>query len=79
MDVAWRFRIMIFAVLALMLFGDFFVGFGSVRGVKSDSNQATSTAGKFQQKNAEIEIGEGESDFLLILIKIFNTYLVELL
>ena len=51
---------MIFAALALMLFGDFFVGFGSVRGVKSDSNQATSTAGKFQQKNAEIEISEGE-------------------
>lgn len=65
MDVAWRFRIMIFTALALMLFGDFY-GYGSVRGVQSDTNQAAAAAaattgpGKFQQSDADIEIGEGE-------------------
>ncbi|XP_018786027.1 PREDICTED: uncharacterized protein LOC108967200 [Bactrocera latifrons] len=63
MDVAWRFRIMIFTALALMLFGDFY-GYGSVRGVQSDTNQAAAAAaattgpGKFQQSDADIEIGE---------------------
>lgn len=63
MDVAWRFRFMIFAVLAIMLFGDFF-GYSGMRGVKSDTNQQSPrTTGKFQQKNAEIEISEGDLDF----------------
>ncbi|XP_037939170.1 uncharacterized protein LOC119672239 [Teleopsis dalmanni] len=57
MDVAWRFRIIIFTALALLVFGDLY-GYGSVRGVKSDPNQATTGAGKFQQKNAEIDITE---------------------
>jgi len=71
MDVAWRFRIMIFTALALMFFGDFY-GYGSVvRGVKSDSNQATSGTGKFQQKDAEIEISEDTeiNDFSTIALK----------
>ncbi|XP_075161755.1 geko [Haematobia irritans] len=59
MDMAWRFRIMIFAVVALMVFGDFFGYGGMMRVVKSDPNQQTAAgAGKFQQKNAEIEISE---------------------
>ncbi|XP_067647318.1 uncharacterized protein geko isoform X2 [Eurosta solidaginis] len=63
MDVAWRFRIMIFTAIALMIFGDFY-GYGSVRGVKSDTNQAAAAAaattgpGKFQQSDADIEISE---------------------
>lgn len=58
MDVAWRFRIMIFVVVALMVFGDFFGYGGMMRIVKSDSNQQTAGAGKFPQKTAEIEISE---------------------
>ncbi|XP_065360213.1 uncharacterized protein geko [Calliphora vicina] len=58
MDVAWRFRIMLFTALALMIFGDIFGYGGMMRGVKSDPNQQTAGAGKFQQKNAEIEISE---------------------
>uniref|UniRef100_A0A1B0G5T8 Uncharacterized protein n=1 Tax=Glossina morsitans morsitans TaxID=37546 RepID=A0A1B0G5T8_GLOMM len=57
MDVAWRFRIMLFTALALILFGDLF-GYGSVRGVKSDPNRPPTGSNKFQQKNAEIEINE---------------------
>ncbi|KAH8411103.1 hypothetical protein KR222_003446 [Zaprionus bogoriensis] len=72
MDTAWRCRLMIFGVVSLLLVGDLF-GYGgySVRGVKSDhpdevvavqrdggpTGPATAT-GKFQQNNAEIEIGE---------------------
>lgn len=74
MDTAWRCRLMIFGVVSLLLVGDLF-GYGgySVRGVKSDhpdevvgvqagagSPTGPAAAGKFQQKNAEIEIGEGE-------------------
>ncbi|XP_005180527.1 uncharacterized protein LOC131801502 [Musca domestica] len=60
MDIAWRFRIAIFVVVALMVFGDFFGYGGMMRVVKSDPNQQTAAAGagKFQQKNAEIEISE---------------------
>lgn len=76
MDTAWRCRLMIFGVVSLLLVGDLFgYGGYSVRGVKSDhpdevagvqarggspTGPASAAAGKFQQKNAEIEIGEGE-------------------
>ncbi|KAL7732941.1 hypothetical protein ACLKA6_002755 [Drosophila palustris] len=76
MDTAWRCRLMIFGVFLLLLVGDLF-GYGgySVRGVKSDNPDEVvgvqggvaptgpaASAGKFQQKNAEIDIGE-EHDF----------------
>lgn len=76
MDTAWRCRLMIFAVFSLLLVGDLF-GYGgySVRGVGSDNPDEVvgvqgggaptgpaAAAGKFQQKNAEIDIGE-EHDF----------------
>lgn len=79
MDTAWRCRLMIFGVVSLLLVGDLFgYGGYSVRGVKSDhpdevvgvqaragspTGPASAAAGKFQQKNAEIEIGEGEWHF----------------
>lgn len=74
MDTAWRCRLMIFGVFTLLLVGDLF-GYGgySVRGVKSDNPDEVvgvqggvaptgpaAAAGKFQQKNAELDIGEGE-------------------
>ncbi|XP_060655813.1 uncharacterized protein LOC132791049 isoform X1 [Drosophila nasuta] len=74
-DTAWRCRLMIFGILTLLLVGDL-VGFGglSVRGVKSDNPDdnplqgggaptgPAAAAGKFPEKNAEIDIGE-EHDF----------------
>lgn len=78
MDMAWRFRIMIFVVVALMIFGDFFGYGGMMRVVKSDPSQQTAAgAAKFQQKNAEIEISEGEfrhknTQILEIIICIFR-------
>lgn len=85
MDTAWRCRLMIFGVVSLLLVGDLF-GYGgySVRGVKSDhpdevvgvqarggSPTGPAAAGKFQQKNAEIEIGEGEWHFQVVFL-VFN-------
>lgn len=74
MDVAWRFRIMIFTALALMIFGDFFGYGGMMRGVKSDPNQQAAGAGKFQQKNAEIEISEGKCFFFLYIYLYFSHF-----
>ncbi|XP_030372504.1 uncharacterized protein LOC115622636 [Scaptodrosophila lebanonensis] len=72
MDTAWRCRLMIFGVVSLLLIGDLFGYSASVRGVKSDHHPddvavrggppTAPAAGKFQQKNAEIDIGE-EHDF----------------
>lgn len=82
MDTAWRCRLMIFGIVSLLLVGDLF-GYGgySVRGVKSDHPDEVvgvqagggsptgpaAAAGKFQQKNAEIEIGEGEWHYQIFL------------
>ncbi|XP_055856964.1 uncharacterized protein LOC129919891 [Episyrphus balteatus] len=61
MDNAWTLRIMLFAALALVIFGDFF-GYGSIKGVKSASNQGS--AGKFQQKQTEFELTDDEESDL---------------
>lgn len=87
MDTAWRCRLMIFGVVSLLLVGDLFgYGGYSVRGVKSDhpdevvgvqarggspTGPASAAAGKFQQKNAEIEIGEGEWHFQVFFFYVF--------
>lgn len=95
MDTAWRCRLMIFGVVSLLLVGDLFgYGGYSVRGVKSDhpdevvgvqarggspTGPASAAAGKFQQKTAEIEIGEGEWHFQVFYFFAFLCNSVETL
>lgn len=65
MEGAWRFRILLVAVVAFLMCGDYF-GYGSIRVIKSTTT-ATSTTGDAafskgqNQQSTEIEISEGES------------------
>lgn len=76
MDTAWRCRLMIFGIVSLLLVGDLFGYGGGIKsnhpdhhGVRSGggavaagapTGPAAAAASKFQPKNAEIDIAEGE-------------------
>ncbi|KAL5293049.1 hypothetical protein ACFFRR_011675 [Megaselia abdita] len=65
MEGAWRFRILLVAVVAFLMCGDYF-GYGSIRVIKSTTTAASTTGdagfSKGQnQQTTEIEISEGPS------------------
>lgn len=66
MEAAWRFRILLVAVVAFLMCGDYF-GFGSIRVIKSTTTaagEAGFSKGQNQQ-TTEIEISEGESERIM--------------